>query len=75
MEMILNGGRKNLPFLLKQLGVAKEYKIEFEGISHFIKIKFDESGSAPIKRWSQDFMDEVKCPVVKAPRHKRGFVF
>jgi excinuclease ABC subunit A len=36
MEMILNGGEK-FTINSKDLGVARDYKIDFEGISHFIK--------------------------------------
>jgi hypothetical protein len=36
MEMILNGGKK-IHNSKKDLGVARDYKIDFEGISHFIK--------------------------------------
>jgi excinuclease ABC subunit A len=36
----------------KDLGVAREYKIDFEGISHFIKNQHDESGSTSIKNVS-----------------------
>jgi excinuclease ABC subunit A len=40
MEMILNG-KKKFTINSKDLGVA-EYKIDFEGISHFIKNQHDE---------------------------------
>jgi excinuclease ABC subunit A len=47
----------------KDLGVARDYKIDFEGISHFIKNQYDEGGSTTIKRWAKEFMDEIPCPV------------
>ncbi len=75
MEMILNGGKEKFTVSSKNLGVAKEYKIEFEGISHFIKNQFDESGSASIKRWAKDFMDEVKCPVCEGSRLKKEALY
>src|SRR5690606_22140770 len=37
MEVILNGGREKFAVESKTLGITKEYKIEFEGISNFIK--------------------------------------
>jgi excinuclease ABC subunit A len=37
MEMILNGGKEKFTINSKDLGVARDYKIDFEGISHFIK--------------------------------------
>ena len=75
MEMILNGGKEKFSVESKTLGITKEYKIEFEGISHFIKNQHDESGSATIKRWAKEFMDEVKCPVCEGSRLKKEALF
>ena len=75
MEMILNGGKEKFSVESKVLGVTKEYKIEFEGISHFIKNQHDESGSATIKRWAKEFMDEVNCPVCEGSRLKKEALF
>jgi excinuclease ABC subunit A len=75
MEMILNGGKEKFSVESKVLGVTKEYKIEFEGISHFIKNQHDESGSTAIKRWAKDFMDEAKCPVCDGSRLKKEALF
>ena len=75
MEMILNGGKEKFLVESKVLGVTKEYKIEFEGISHFIKNQHDESGSTTIKRWAKEFMDEVKCPVCEGSRLKKEALF
>jgi len=75
MEMILNGGKEKFSVESKVLGVTKEYKIEFEGIAHFIKNQYDESGSTTIKRWAKEFMDEVKCPVCKGSRLKKEALF
>lgn len=75
MEMILNGGKEKFSVESKVLGVTKEYKIEFEGISHFIKNQYDESGSSTIKRWAKEFMDEIKCPVCEGSRLKKEALF
>jgi excinuclease ABC subunit A len=75
MEMILNGGKEKFIVESKTLGVTKEYKIEFEGISHFIKNQHDESGSTTIKRWAKEFMDEVKCPVCEGSRLKKESLY
>ena len=75
MEMILNGGKEKFSVESKVLGVTKEYKIEFEGISHFIKNQYDESGSTTIKRWAKEFMDEVCCPVCEGSRLKKEALF
>jgi excinuclease ABC subunit A len=75
MEMILNGGKEKFSVESKVLGVTKEYKIEFEGIAHFIKNQHDESGSSSIKRWAKEFMDEVNCPVCEGSRLKKEALF
>jgi excinuclease ABC subunit A len=75
MDMILNGGKEKFSVESKVLGITKEYKIEFEGISHFIKNQHDESGSSSIKRWAKEFMDEVNCPVCEGSRLKKEAQF
>jgi len=71
MEMILNGGKEKFAIQSKDLGVTREYKIDFEGISHFIKNQHDESGSTAIKRWAKEFMDEITCPDCEGSRLKK----
>jgi excinuclease ABC subunit A len=75
MEMILNGGKEKFTINSKDLGVARDYKIDFEGISHFIKNQYDESGSTTIKRWAKEFMDEINCPVCEGSRLKKEAQF
>jgi excinuclease ABC subunit A len=75
IEMILNGGKEKFSVTSKTAGVTKEYKIEFEGISAFIKSQHDESGSTSIKRWAKEFMDEVNCPVCEGSRLKKESLY
>lgn len=75
MEIILNGGKEKFAVESKTLGITKEYKIEFEGISNFIKNQFDEAGTASIKRWAKEFMDEVTCPVCHGSRLKQESLY
>jgi len=75
MDTILNGGKDKFAVESKVLGITKEYKIEFEGISHFIKNQFDESGSTTIKRWAKEFMDEIRCPVCEGSRLKKEALY
>ncbi len=71
MQMILHGGKEKFSVQSKELGVTRDYKIEFEGIAHFIKNQHDESGSSTIKRWAKEFMDEIDCPVCQGSRLKK----
>ena len=75
MDMILNGGNEKFSVVSKTAGVTKEYKIDFEGISKFIKSQYDDSGSSSIKRWAKDFMDEINCPVCEGSRLKKESLF
>lgn len=75
IDVILNGGREKFEVKSKALGITKEYKIEFEGISNFIKNQFEESESTAIKRWAKEFMDEVECPVCEGARLKKEALY
>ncbi len=75
MEVILNGGSDKFAVESKTLGITKEYKIEFEGISNFIKTQYDEAATASLKRWAKDFMDEVLCPVCDGSRLKQEALY
>ncbi|KAF2079780.1 excinuclease ABC subunit UvrA [Flavobacterium sharifuzzamanii] len=75
MQMILYGGKDKFSINSKDLGVTREYKIDFEGISNFIKNQYDESATTSIKRWAKDFMDEIPCPVCEGSRLKKEALF
>ena len=75
MEVIMNGGKEKFAVASKTLGITKEYKIDFEGIAHFIKNQFDENASTAIKRWAKEFMDEIPCPVCEGTRLKKESLY
>ncbi|WP_125723764.1 excinuclease ABC subunit UvrA [Flavobacterium ustbae] len=75
MTMILYGGKDKFSINSKDLGVTREYKIDFEGISNFIKNQYNESATTSIKRWAKDFMDEIPCPVCEGSRLKKEALF
>lgn len=75
MDVILNGANDKFAVASKTLGITKEYKIEFEGISQFIQNQYDESGSSTIRRWAKEFMDEIKCPVCEGSRLKKEALY
>ena len=68
LNMILNGGNEKFSIESKVLGITKDYKIDFEGISNFIKNQYQESATASIKRWAKEFMDENECQVCQGSR-------
>jgi excinuclease ABC subunit A len=75
MQMILNGGNDKFTVTSKTLGVNKEYKIDFEGISAFIKNQYNENATAALKRWAKEFMDEIPCPVCHGTRLKKESLY
>ncbi len=75
MEMILQGGKESFSVLSKTAGITKNYKIDFEGISNFIKNQYDESPTASIKRWAKEYMDEIVCPSCHGTRLKQEALY
>lgn len=75
IQMILNGGKEEFSIKSTILGITKNYKIDFEGISNFIKNQFDESGSSSIKRWAKEYMDEIDCPECNGTRLKKEALY
>ncbi|UOX33584.1 excinuclease ABC subunit UvrA [Flavobacterium sediminilitoris] len=75
MEMILYGGNEKFSVVSKVMGITKDYKIDFEGISNFIKNQYEESNSASIKRWAKEFMDENDCPECNGTRLRKEALY
>jgi excinuclease ABC subunit A len=75
MEMILYGGNDKFSVVSKVMGITKEYKIDFEGISNFIKNQFEQSDSQSIKRWAKEFMDENECGACQGTRLKKEALY
>ncbi|WP_353148040.1 excinuclease ABC subunit UvrA [Flavobacterium sp.] len=75
MDMILYGGNEKFSVVSKVMGITKEYKIDFEGISNFIKNQFEQSESASIKRWAKEFMDENECSECHGSRLRKEVLY
>ncbi|MFI0426256.1 MAG: excinuclease ABC subunit UvrA [Flavobacterium sp.] len=75
MDMILYGGNEKFSVVSKVMGITKDYKIDFEGISNFIKNQYDNSDSASIKRWAKEFMDENDCPECEGTRLRKESLY
>ena len=75
LEIILNGGNEKFSITSKDLGVKREYKIDFEGIENFIKAQNSNSESKSIRRWASSFMDENKCYECEGSRLKNEVNF
>ena len=75
MDMILYGGNEKFSVVSKVMGITKDYKIDFEGISNFIKNQFDQSESTSIKRWAKEFMDENECSDCHGTRLRKEVLY
>lgn len=75
MDMILYGGNEKFSVVSKVMGITKDYKIDFEGISNFIKNQFEQSESASIKRWAKEFMDENECSECQGSRLRKEVLY
>lgn len=75
MDMILYGGNESFSVKSTTLGITKDYKIDFEGISNFIKNQYEEATSSSIKRWANEFMDEKICPECQGSRLRKESLY
>lgn len=71
IDVLLNGGHETFEIESKTLGVKRNYKIDYEGIAHFIKNQFDEAASTSIKRWAKEYMDRIGCPTCEGSRLRK----
>ncbi|WP_036153964.1 excinuclease ABC subunit UvrA [Maribacter forsetii] len=75
IEILLNGGKESFEVDSKSLGVKRTYKIDYEGISNFIKNQFEEAASTSIKRWAKEYMDKIICPSCTGFRLKKESLY
>ncbi|MGB3143674.1 MAG: excinuclease ABC subunit UvrA [Maribacter sp.] len=75
IDVLLNGGKESFEVDSKALGVKRTYKIDYEGISNFIKNQFDEAASTSIKRWAKEYMDKNTCPECHGYRLKKESLY
>ncbi len=71
LSILLNGGKESFEVDSKTLGVKRNYKIDYEGISNFIKSQFEEADSTSIKRWAKEYMDKIECPACGGSRLRK----
>lgn len=71
IHILLNGANESFDLDSKTLGVKRTYKIDYEGISNFIKSQFDAAESTSIKRWAKEYMDKISCPTCSGSRLRK----
>jgi len=75
MDVILYGGDEKFSVVKENIGITREYKIDFEGIVHFIEDQYKESNSASIKRWASEYMNEEVCKKCNGQRLQKESLF
>lgn len=71
IAVLLRGGNENFEVDSKSLGVKRTYKIDYEGISNFIKSQFETAATTSIKRWAKEYMDKITCPTCDGARLRK----
>ena len=75
LDIILNGGNEKFDVSSKDLGITRNYEIDFEGIVQFIENQHKEAASKSITRWAQNFMVEKTCPSCNGSRLKKEALY
>lgn len=75
LEIILHGGNEQFSVESKNLGVTRNYKIDFEGIISFINSQYHDSSSTSIKRWAKEYMDNNTCSTCQGSRLKKESLY
>ncbi len=75
IAVLLHGGNESFEIDSKTLGVKRTYKIDYEGISNFIKNQFEEAESTSIKRWAKEYMDKISCPTCEGARLRKESLY
>ena len=70
LDFILNGGKKNFTINSKELGLSREYNIDYQGIETFVKDQLNNNESKNLRRWSLQFLDKNTCKSCNGSRLK-----
>ncbi len=74
-ELIFYGGNDKFDVQSKTLGITRNYKIDFEGVVHFIQNTYDASETTSLKRWAKEYMDKIACPECEGSRLRKESMY
>ncbi|MDG1501750.1 MAG: excinuclease ABC subunit UvrA, partial [Ulvibacter sp.] len=74
-ELIFYGGNDKFDVPSKTLGITRNYKIDFEGVVHFIQNTYDASETTSLKRWAREYMDKIACPECESSRLRKESMY
>ena len=75
LDFILNGGKKNFTINSKELGLSREYNIDYQGIETFVKDQLNNNESKNLRRWSLQFLDKNTCKSCNGSRLKKESMY
>lgn len=75
MNFIFYGGKEKFSIQSKELGLTRDFKIDFEGVANFIENTFNSTESTSLKRWAKEYMDKILCPECEGSRLRKESLF
>ena len=75
LNFILNGGKKNFTINSKELGLSREYNIDYQGIETFVKDQLNNNESKNLRRWAVQFLDKNTCKSCNGSRLKKESMY
>ncbi|MEO6166824.1 MAG: excinuclease ABC subunit UvrA [Chitinophagales bacterium] len=76
LNMILYGSKEEkVDVLLSFDSINQSYTTEFEGLVNMIYRYYRDTASDGLRRWAEEFMDAVPCPVCNGTRLKKESLF
>ena len=75
MEVILKGSQEKFDIPSTTLGITRSYKIDFEGLEHYIESSYEEAATASIKRWASGYMDSYNCSGCEGSRLRKEALY
>ena len=75
MDVILKGSQEKFEIPSTTLGITRSYKIDFDGLEHYIESSYAEAATASIKRWASGYMDSYKCSDCDGSRLRKEALF
>ena len=75
LDFILNGGKKNFTINSKELGLSREYNIDYQGIETFVKDQLNNNESKNLRRWAVQFLDKNTCKSCNGSRLKKESMY
>ena len=75
LDFIINGGKKNFTINSKELGLTRDYNIDYQGIETFIKEQLNNNESKNLRRWALQFLDKNRCKSCNGTRLRKESMY